>query len=316
MISVILPFYNAAAYLPRVLECLDQLEDVNMEVLLINDGSTDNGPELAEKWGKGRVIHQEHLGIAAARDRGIREATGEWIWFVDADDTFDPHILQRMVAASDGVDLVICRAHRYDDLGRIRLMEGVADEVVIEDLKSAIFAGTVRGYLWNKLFKTEVLRQAIERADGSHQLTSQEDFMLLLHALPGIHNARLIPFIGYHYRGRKHSVMGTDLRQLENTSLCADSVAAMGAPKSFRVWFEAVPCIATSALSGLPNVRELQLSLLRYLTPSALLRTWSDGHRREAVHGAVMAATVPIGVYSPLYRVGRTMQKLLVRSKC
>lgn len=314
MISVILPFYNAAEYLPRVLKCLDQLEDV--EYILINDGSTDNSAEIAENWGKGRVIHQEHLGIAAARTRGIQEAQGDWIWFVDADDTFDPHILQRMIGASDGVDLVVCRAHRYDSLGRIHLMEGVADEVVVDDLKPVIFDGTVRGYLWNKLFKAAVLKEAIERSNPEKRLSSQEDFMLLLDALPGIHKARLIPFIGYHYRDRKDGAIDTDLRSVQNTSLCADSVAAMGAPSSFRVWFEAVPGIATAALSRLPNSRQLQLSLLRYLTPSALLQTWSDGHRREAVHGAVMAATVPIGVYSPLYRVGRTMQKLFVRFKC
>ncbi|MDO5076779.1 glycosyltransferase family A protein [Corynebacterium sp.] len=314
MISVILPFYNEAEHLPRVLACLDRLE--NVEVLLINDGSTDESPNIAEDWGGGRVIHQENLGIAAARERGIREATGEWIWFVDSDDTFDPYILQRMVAASDDVDLVICRAHHYDQQGRIRVMEGVADEAVIEDVKAAIFDGTIRGYLWNKLFRAEVLKRAIDRPDRQEHLSSLEDFMLLLDALPEIRRARLIPFIGYHYRDREGSVMETDPQRVQNTSICAETVAALGAPRSFRVWFHAVPCIATTAYARVPGARKVQLPLLRYLTPPALLQTWSSGHRREAVHGAVMAVTVPFGVYSPLYRARHALEKLLVRSKC
>lgn len=314
MISVVVPFYNAAEHLPRALECLETLDDV--EILLINDGSTDASPEIAENWGNGRVIHQEHSGIAAARDRGIREATGDWIWFVDSDDTFDPCILERLSAASDGVDLVVCRAHHYDSRGRIRVMEGVADEIVVEDLKEAIFNGTVRGYVWNKLFRAEVLKRAIDRADRRQRLSSLEDLMLLLDALPEIRKTRLIPFIGYHYRERSGSAIHSDPQRLENTSICAETLAKLGAPRSFRVWFEAVPGIATTAHARVPDARKLQLPLLKYLTPPALLQTWSSGHRREAVHGAVMAVTVPIGVYSPLYRARHAMEKLLVRTKC
>ena len=90
LISVIIPVYNTAEYLPRCLESVLNNTYRNLEVICINDGSKDNSIEVlnayAQKDPRIRVIDQENAGVSAARNRGLDDATGEYIAFVDSDD--------------------------------------------------------------------------------------------------------------------------------------------------------------------------------------------------------------------------------------
>lgn len=90
LISIIIPVYNAEKYLIRALESARVQTYENIEILLINDGSTDASPQIcdsyAQKDSRFRVIHQENAGPSAARNRGIEEARGEYLTFFDNDD--------------------------------------------------------------------------------------------------------------------------------------------------------------------------------------------------------------------------------------
>lgn len=90
MISVIIPVYNAGPYLARCLDSVLNSTYHNFELILINDGSTDNSPaictEYAQRDSRIKLISQENQGVSAARNRGLEECSGEWIVFVDADD--------------------------------------------------------------------------------------------------------------------------------------------------------------------------------------------------------------------------------------
>ncbi|MBM4104451.1 MAG: glycosyltransferase family 2 protein [Planctomycetes bacterium] len=94
-ISVIIPAYNAAAYIERALRSvLNQTRSAD-EIIVINDGSTDTTSEILKQYkGKIRIIEQANAGVSAARNTGIRAATGDWIAFLDADDEWLPEKLQ------------------------------------------------------------------------------------------------------------------------------------------------------------------------------------------------------------------------------
>ena len=90
MISVIVPVYNVQDYLPRCLESICSQTYGNLEIILIDDGSTDDSPricrEFAERDPRIRYIRTENSGVSAARNRGIGLAQGRWIGFLDSDD--------------------------------------------------------------------------------------------------------------------------------------------------------------------------------------------------------------------------------------
>lgn len=122
-ISVIIPVYNAEKYLQRCLDSiLPQRSIVDFEVILVDDGSTDGSLSICRKNqsenGCIKALSQANAGAAAARATGFAASTGEWIAFVDADDTITPNALPMMLRAaesSDSVDIVVGQ-WAYEDL--------------------------------------------------------------------------------------------------------------------------------------------------------------------------------------------------------
>lgn len=93
-LTIIVPVYNVERYLRACLDSIAGLSCVTWEAILIDDGSTDNSGAICDEYAKRadrfRVIHQKNAGVSAARNAGLEAARGEWIWFVDSDDTINP----------------------------------------------------------------------------------------------------------------------------------------------------------------------------------------------------------------------------------
>src|SRR5690554_965787 len=109
-VSIIIPVFNVAEYLPRCIESVLNQDNIDLEVLLINDGSTDSSGEVCEEYAKNdrriRVFHQENSGVSAARNKGVDESTGNWITFVDADDWIEKNSLERILNIIKGNKLI------------------------------------------------------------------------------------------------------------------------------------------------------------------------------------------------------------------
>ena len=117
-ISIIVPVYNVENYLERCVESILKQTYTNFELLLINDGSTDQSGELCDqlvsKNGNIKVFHLKNAGVSNARNVGIQNSTGEWITFVDSDDFITNDYLETLISAVDGDDLIgfsIARLH-------------------------------------------------------------------------------------------------------------------------------------------------------------------------------------------------------------
>lgn len=107
-VSVIVPVYNIEAYLPRCLECIKAQTYTNLEIILVDDGSTDLSGRLCDEYAasdtRARVIHHDHnIGLWAARNTGQEAATGDYLWFPDGDDYFHRDIIKIMYEAINKV---------------------------------------------------------------------------------------------------------------------------------------------------------------------------------------------------------------------
>ena len=121
-ISVIIPVHNTAEYLPVCLDSLLKQTMREIEFILINDGSTDNSGEIlasyVKKDSRFRLITQENRGFAGARNRGLEEARGNYVGFVDSDDWIDEHMYsvlwEEVCRAEEKPDIVQCSyIHEY-----------------------------------------------------------------------------------------------------------------------------------------------------------------------------------------------------------
>lgn len=113
-VSVILPIYNAEATLPRCLESLIHSEMHDIEVICINDGSTDRSLEILEAFAlkdfRIKVFSKTNGGVSSARNLGLGQAAGEYLAFVDADDYVAPSIYKKLyeATAESQADMVVC----------------------------------------------------------------------------------------------------------------------------------------------------------------------------------------------------------------
>ena len=130
-ISVVVPVYNAEKYIDRCVGCIEAQDFRDWELLLVDDGSTDATPGIVDGWaGKDtriRAIHQENSGPGAARNRGIREATGDFIVFIDSDDLVDPGYFSLLAEKTPGADLVFIDTVQVDPDGVFLRAQKISD---------------------------------------------------------------------------------------------------------------------------------------------------------------------------------------------
>ena len=135
VVSVVIPLYNGASYIVQTLTSIARQTLEGIEVIVVDDGSTDDGPELVRTHPVGASLHeQSHLGVAVARNRGLMLARGRWVAFLDQDDLWHPTHLERTLRwlrAHPGERIVFVREITFgiaDETDRLRSMDsGVSD---------------------------------------------------------------------------------------------------------------------------------------------------------------------------------------------
>lgn len=160
-ISVIVPVYNVAADLPRCLDSILAQTYANIEIVAVDDGSPDSSGEIldlyADRHPNIRVIHKENGGVTSARLRGVQEATGEWIGFVDGDDEIELDMYERLLrnAKEHGAQISHCGYQmRFPD-GRVHYFHNtglLAKQDKTTALRELLSGSMIEPGLWNKLF--------------------------------------------------------------------------------------------------------------------------------------------------------------------
>jgi glycosyltransferase involved in cell wall biosynthesis len=202
-VSVVMPVWNAAQHLDGAIEGVLGQTFHDLELIVVDDGSTDASAKVIEAWtrrsGRVRSIScTTSSGSGAARNRGIAAATGDYVWFADADDYWESQLLQLLVssAESTGADVVVCGALVCTEDGRLvhRLDAPRRSLVTGMEAVDLLLTGRLQGHTWNKLIRRTILTDR----SFPHLSTHQD-----LSAMFGILSAaRTVAFIDdslYHY---------------------------------------------------------------------------------------------------------------------
>lgn len=209
-ISIIVPLYNASSYLHHSLDALLSQPFHDIEIILVDDGSTDESPaicdEYASKDGRIKVFHEVHSGVATSRQVGLDNAHGDYILYIDADDVVGSDMISDMYhkAVEENADMVICDYQELTHDGEIyRKQEPTALEgaTVLND----ILNGKIYGALWNKMMRREWLMKT--KASFPQELTMREDLIFLSQCLPYAHKIAYIAKAYYGYERRNTSAL-------------------------------------------------------------------------------------------------------------
>lgn len=180
-ISVIVPVFNCAEYLPSCVDSILSQTHQNLEVILVDDGSTDNSPLICEQYqqldSRVHVIYQPNSGVSAARNSGLAFATGELITFVDGDDTIDQDMYELLVRVmqENNADISHCGYKRIDNKSTL-LVHDTKQLIIqsrVDALRYLIEGKLFIGSVCNKLYR----RSMLEGLRLDEKLKNNEDIL-------------------------------------------------------------------------------------------------------------------------------------------
>lgn len=217
LISVIIPIYNLAEYLPKCIDSVLAQTYGNFEVIAVDDGSSDSSAgilkEYAEKDSRMKPIFKENGGVSSARNAGLNESVGEYIFFLDGDDWIEPDTLEKLLKLSDGFDIVqAAYTESYDDGSEnppadIKFIDKEINDK--NEMLSRYFLAQIQESSWNKLYKKSV----IGNIRFNEALSVAEDSQFVYTILKKSDNIKIIKDITYHYYIRKNSCMQSGISE-------------------------------------------------------------------------------------------------------
>ena len=212
-VSIIVPVYNVEKYLPKCIESILNQTYTNLEVILIDDGSTDSSGKICDEYarrdGRIKVIHKENGGNSSARNAGLDCCTGDFLAFVDSDDWIEENMFESMMK-DNHYDMTVCAYNMYVSPSRFELvnpwLRRGEKEFVTTDVFHEVLCRTV--VVWNKI----MLMDRVKDLRFAQEQRCSEDIRFLCEALKNVREARIIcePYYNY-YAARPGNVVSAKI---------------------------------------------------------------------------------------------------------
>lgn len=227
-ISIIVPIYNSEKYLKQCIESLITQTFKNIEIILINDGSTDKSKQICEEYAvkddRIKLINKNNEGVSVARNIGIKIATGKYIAFIDSDDWLEPIYLETLYneISKNNADLVICN---YNIIRRNKKIKNIKfpknnflkSKEELQCIQAAILSLKITtfsllnqnfygaGVLWNKLYKREIIEKYNLKFNMEKIKAIFEDVIFNYNYIEQINSLQIINETLYNYRTLQNS---------------------------------------------------------------------------------------------------------------
>ncbi len=216
LISIIIPVYNVEQYLDYCLQSVLSQDYTNLEIILIDDGSTDSSGQKCDEYAKQyqgvKVIHQKNGGLSSARNTGLKEMTGEYFSFIDSDDYVRKDYISRMynLIVSDKTDMVVCSYKKVpgeEDYKNIPQKENNHSVYNQETIKYKMISRELPMYAHGKLYKRK-LADNMEFPEGR----LFEDVLTCWNVLKNVNSVSYSDVELYFYRQRQDSIVNMDFQ--------------------------------------------------------------------------------------------------------
>ena len=208
-VSIIIPVYNVENYIEECLASVLKQTFKNYEVIIVNDGTTDNSAQIAsvftENDSRFKLVNQENQGLSGARNTGIQEAKGEYIAFLDSDDWIDKNFIEKLLEAiirndCDIAAASIIRKREKTQKYRVHYTQEKIHTTYEEKISACRIPACC--YVWNKLYKTTLVKQQSFKYNVYY-----EDVLWTPQVLKKSEKLVTVPNVNYYYRVNKSSIV-------------------------------------------------------------------------------------------------------------
>lgn len=212
-VSVVIPAYNVEKYLRQCLDSVINQTLKEIEIICINDGSTDGSLEILQEYEKKdsriRLINKENEGISAARNQGMELAQGEYISFIDSDDWIDENYLEALYTAAKKYDSDIACSSIIRVTGkrkRKKIIYKQEEYTTDRDKKNELTNAPISSYVWNKIYRRKpLLSSGVKFPVGR----VYEDVIWCIKAIYYLKGVVTVPDAVYYYRKNPTSIMSS-----------------------------------------------------------------------------------------------------------
>ena len=200
LVSIIIPVYNVQEYLEQCLESVVRQTYTNIEIILINDGSTDNSSVICDKYAKQdtRVIFisKDNQGVSSARNMGLMASAGDFVTFIDSDDFIEENYIELLLSQmTEQTDLVCCSLPANSKL--------IGKTLIKPHEMAQLFCEF--GYTWGKLIRKNCIKTYFHPG-----MWYAEDFIFYIQLIGQLRSIKILAWNGYHYRIRLGSLSVKD----------------------------------------------------------------------------------------------------------
>lgn len=214
-ISVIIPIYNVVSYLRQCLESIHLFGDERVEILLVNDGSTDDSPTICDeyqsKYDNVRVINKQNGGLSDARNVGTNEANGRWIYYLDSDDWLVPGAIIKLYEYAENNNCDIVQGgfyYAYSDHYLLDERFVKRDKMPFtlnreEAMRELIKNNYVKNFAWGKLYRADIVKRHLFPVGKFYEDSYWQHLIIHECNIYGV-----IPEPLYYYRQRNESISG------------------------------------------------------------------------------------------------------------
>lgn len=217
MVSVIVPVYNVSPYIERCIHSVMAQSYVDIECIFVDDATEDDSIVKCERLVGDYegpicfkiIYNKQNRGLSAARNTGIENATGEWIFFLDSDDEITPNCIEKLLKAANGhpdAEMVIGNSQKYYINGKTEtgFYEDLPDTIrKNEDVTMYFHRQQIPFAAWNKLIKTQFVREnELYFKEG----IIAEDLLWMFYVLKCLSVVSLVKNVTYHYYEREGSI--------------------------------------------------------------------------------------------------------------
>ena len=211
--SFIVPVYNTGKYLNRCLDSLVNQTFKDFEVIIVNDGSTDNSKEIIssyeKKYDKVIVINQKNAGLSMARNNGVKKVSGKYLLFIDSDDYVETDLLKEIDKEINDAQILRYQVVTEDENGKnkVEYHEKAFDEMKGYDAFKYVSSYHFVEPAWCYVYKTEYY---LDNNFSFKKDVYHEDFGLIPYVIYKARKVKSIDYVGYHYIQRNGSIMNNN----------------------------------------------------------------------------------------------------------
>ena len=220
LISVIIPVYNAVDCLPFCMDCVTSQTYRDLEIILVDDGSTDGSSDLCDAWANKdtriKVFHKANGGVSSARNKGLDACNGDYIGFVDADDRIEFTMyekLARSIESDNSCDMACCGYYNYPmDTLVVKIAKGTRKVKPCSPEEAVFYIYEREGYfnaVWNKLFERSVIFKNQKPVCFNENYYIGEDEVWLAEVLARCEKVAFVPEPLYYWMPQKGSATRT-----------------------------------------------------------------------------------------------------------